>query len=490
LKKLQPITFITLLLISSAFILYVNVKTAKATFPTHQGNLILNENNVTLIEGNFNINGSIIIQENATLILRNALVNFTQTFGYQFNITLSKPDGNPRILIENTTINANNKMYMHVYGNSSAKISKLTAPDVALNLNDDSTTIIDESTIYRMGIAGNTNINMSNSLLMFDLGTYDNSSIEISNSTLGSIHAEGGYTVNLSNSTIKYHLAPRAYSANISITELQPGFFTYWNFRLNCSVTVAKDGKASNITLTNTQVNGWLLYLWRLSKATINNSRLKDIFAYDLTAITINNSIIYSIHAYDNAYIETYNSIIYSADLYENSKLWLINSTSDSTQHYDKSTTYIASILSIHVIDSIDQNVPLANVTATYENGTIADKALTSMDGTATLKLIEKIINASSEQTIKNYNINATYQTYSTTTRIDITENKEIILKLENLIVPELSLTTILLLLTAITIFTVKKKVWLDFYTEKFLAAAARSIRSIIPSRFKSHATT
>jgi uncharacterized protein YrrD len=342
-----------------------------------------------------------------------------------------------------------------------------------------------------MGIAGNTNINMSNSLLMFDLGTYDNSSIEILNSTLGSIHAEGGYAVNLSNSTIKYHLAPRAYSANISITELQPDFFTYWNFRLNCSVTVAKDGKASNITLTNTQVNGWLLYLWQLSKATINNSKLKDIFAYDLTAITINNSIIYSIHTYDNAYIETYNSIIYSADLYENSKLWLINSTSNSTQHYDKSTTYIASILSVHVIDSIDQNVPLANVTAAYENGTIADEALTSMDGTATLKLIEKIINASSEQTIKNYNINATYETHLTTTRIDITENKKIIVKLENLIVPELSLTTILLLLTAVTILTLllRKKGLLDVYAEKFLAAAARSIRSIFPSRFKSHST-
>lgn len=39
----------------------------------YQGNLILNGNNVTLIEGRFDINGSIIVEENATLILRNAV---------------------------------------------------------------------------------------------------------------------------------------------------------------------------------------------------------------------------------------------------------------------------------------------------------------------------------------------------------------------------------------------------------------------------------
>jgi hypothetical protein len=332
---------------------------------------------------------------------------------------------------------------------------------------------------------------MSNSLLMFDLGTYDNSLIEISNSTLGSLHAEGGYAIKLSNSTIEYHLAPRAYSANLTVSELKPGYFTYWNFQQNCSATVAADGKVSNITLINTQINGWLLYLWQRSKAMVTESTLKDIFAYDLTAITINNSIIYSLRGYNNANIQIYNSQLYEAELHNDARLWLINSTSHTAQHYDKSKTYIAWLLQAHVIDSIEQNVPLANVTATYQNGTIATQALTGTNGTATLTLIEKIISASGEQTTKNYTIKASYETYSTNTTINITENKEITLKLENLIVPELPPTVTLLLLVTTTLLTLKfrkKKGHIDVYHEKFIATS-RSIRPILPSRPKSHAT-
>ncbi|MEM3731352.1 MAG: carboxypeptidase-like regulatory domain-containing protein [Candidatus Bathyarchaeia archaeon] len=455
-KQLMPIALTVLLLINS--IALTNIQTTKATIQLHQGDLILSNSDVVLIEGNFEINGSIIIQENATLILKNAIINFTQTEGYQYNVTLQ--NGSPRLQVENTTINTNNHMYIHIYSNSTAKINKLTSPAVALDINEQPTVTIENSTIYRMAAGGNSNLNMSNSLLLFDLGTYDNTKIEISNSTLGSIHAEGGQTINVSNSTIIYHIAPRAYSTNLSINQLKPGFFTYWNFRQNCSVTTAPTGKASNITIKNTQVNGWLLYLWLLTNATITQSKIKDIFTYGSTTVTANNSIFYSIHAYDNTHIEAHNSEIHEAELHKNAKLWLINSTIHTTTHYDESKTYIAWLLSVHVIDSIGQNVPYANVTATYANGTIAHKTSTNIEGTTTFKLIEKIITATGEQTIKNYNITANYEEHSTTTTIDITENKEITLKLENLIIPELSFATILLLIAAasILILTFRKR--------------------------------
>jgi len=55
-----------------------NIPQIKASSDIHQGDLVLVGNNVTVIEGQFDINGSILVEENATLILRNAVLNFTQ----------------------------------------------------------------------------------------------------------------------------------------------------------------------------------------------------------------------------------------------------------------------------------------------------------------------------------------------------------------------------------------------------------------------------
>lgn len=76
--------------------------------PVYLGDLYLSDNDVYVIEGVFNINGSIIVEENATLILENALLNFTQTAHGQFNMTFQNPkDGNPKLIVENASIGSN-----------------------------------------------------------------------------------------------------------------------------------------------------------------------------------------------------------------------------------------------------------------------------------------------------------------------------------------------------------------------------------------------
>ncbi len=56
----------------------------------YQGFLFLSGNNVTTIEGRFDINGSIIVEENATLIFRDAVISFLQIDNYQFLMTFRK----------------------------------------------------------------------------------------------------------------------------------------------------------------------------------------------------------------------------------------------------------------------------------------------------------------------------------------------------------------------------------------------------------------
>jgi len=449
---------VSFLLVTLTFFQQGIVPTTKASSLLHQGDLILTGNNVTIIEDRFDINGSIIVEENATLILRNAILNFTQARGYQFNMTFRNPsNGNPRLLVENTTITANNyNIYVHFYGNSSASINKLEASKVALNTYEFSTASIEYSTMYRMGIGGNSNLNLSNSVLPFDLGTYDDSNVNVFNCTLGSLHAEGGYSVNVSSSIFNYHVAPRTYSANFSITGLEPGFFNYWNFRLNCSLAVAPDGKASNIALTDTQVNGWIFYLRQFSNATITNSALKDISSYDFAVVSIyDSSLTSTVTNFDISRTYIYNSTADGVYSYEDSRIWLTNSTINNYKIYDQSEIYVSWYLYIHVVDSISQDVPLANVTATYPNATVAESKLTGENGWTRLKLVEKMMNTSGEYPIKNYTVEAKYEAYLSSTMVNMTGNKEIILLLEGLVVPEFTSSLILPVFVVATLLAV-----------------------------------
>lgn len=104
-RKFALIVLLSSLLLTLPFMYKGNIPKVKASPDVHQGDLILTGNNVTVIEGQFDINGSIIVEENAALILRNAVLNFTQVRDYQFNMTFSNPtNGNPKLLAENTTL--------------------------------------------------------------------------------------------------------------------------------------------------------------------------------------------------------------------------------------------------------------------------------------------------------------------------------------------------------------------------------------------------
>jgi hypothetical protein len=82
-RKLLFVILVSSLLLSLGLVRSGSSISVKASSDIHQGDLILTGNNVTTIEGRFDINGSIIVEENATLILINAILNFTQTSHWQ-----------------------------------------------------------------------------------------------------------------------------------------------------------------------------------------------------------------------------------------------------------------------------------------------------------------------------------------------------------------------------------------------------------------------
>jgi len=96
----------------------------------YQGDLILKDNiNYTIANEQFDINGSILIKENATLNLNNAKLNFTQQQPNQFNMTLQYPaNGNPRLQATNATITSTHPFNIYLHGNSTANTLNLYAP--------------------------------------------------------------------------------------------------------------------------------------------------------------------------------------------------------------------------------------------------------------------------------------------------------------------------------------------------------------------------
>lgn len=364
-----------------AIIRWNGVEWLESSTSIHQGDLIVNGDDVFVIEDErFEINGSIIIEENATLILENAIVNFTR--GALTGIYLQHPaNGNPRLRANNTTITRN--PYCRFYGNSSIVFSNCSI----------------------------------NAAIHFD----DESSGTISGSTLSSMQARGASTVSVSDSVIAYFDLVTT-SANSSISDLAPGLFDFWDFWLNCSVVVDPAGRAPHVTLTQTTVDHWSFSFQGASNARIRGSQ------------------IFSLHANGLSHASAYNCTIYSVDLYNSVLVELTNSTLSLHNLHNQATVCVRWYLDVHVADSTGQDVPSANVTAFFPNATVAESKLTGAHGWSRLTLTEKMMNLTDEYPVGNYTIEATYDIHSDDLTVNMTESQQIALTLEDFVIPEFAL--------------------------------------------------
>jgi hypothetical protein len=350
-RRLVLVLLVSFLLVAFAFVQRGNISVVKASSSIYQGDLILTGNNVTVIEGRFDINGSIIVKENATLILKNAIIDFTQAEDWEFGVFLRDPsNGNPRLEVANTTITSNHKFSIKLYQNSSAIVHdcQLTAPPG----------------FYCW------------------LWTFDSSTASFYNLTVYGLSSMSRSGVLIFNSTI------------VGLNIYDPCVASSYN----SAIDVANGYGSSLIS--------------------IDKSAIRDVQAFDSTIFRISDSAIDSIYGYNETAI------------------WLTNSTYGDSATSNQSKVFECWYLDIHVIDSIGQNVPSANVTGINPNATITDSKLTDANGWARLTLMEKMMNATGEYPFGNYTVEATYETHSNSTTVNMTENREDTLTLD-FVVPE-----------------------------------------------------
>lgn len=184
---------------------------------------------------------------------------------------------------------------------------------------------------------------------------------------------------------------------------------------MHCSLDVAPGGYSPEIQVNDSQIQSWSFGFFGSSNATVTNSTLEYLAAEGSSVAMVTNSTCSS----------------YLID-------W-------------EGEVYVHWYLDVHVVDSIGQHVPSANVTATYPNATVTQSKLTNTDGKAKLTLMEKMLNDTGEYPVGNYTVEATYDTYSDHTTVNMTENRQITLTLQDFIIPEFPSLLLFLPLSIIT---------------------------------------
>jgi hypothetical protein len=403
-----------------------------------QGDLVLQGNNITVIEGEFYMNGSIIVEENATLILRNALLNFTQTYDYQYSIILRNPaNGNPRLKVENSVITASDHyLYINLHDNSTGSVEVLEEgvfPRFMFRTYD--TSILSTANLDTRAIYGYdaSRIYVNDTTLWF-LHAYELSIVQAANCSIGQFIVDDSASVNILDSTLYYWLDVESDSVNCSINGISSGLVLSWNYILDCSVSVGLGGYAPNVTVQNTQIAEWIFDFLGASNVTVSNSTVRTLVTRETTIAQVSNSTTTWVYTHDS------------------SKTMLVNSTSNYYNTYHNSTISVWWFLDVHVIDSIDQDVPSAHVNASFQNATLAETKIVDAIGRTRLILLEKVMNATGDYPVGNYTVTATYGIYSDEVSVEITSNKEVLLQLDSLIIPEFPSVIIPLLFMTITL--------------------------------------
>jgi hypothetical protein len=230
---------------------------------------------------------------------------------------------------------------------------------------------------------------------------------------------------------------------NCSIDGLLPGFFALWSFEDWCSVETATGSQLPSVTLLECQVTQWEFRFEGVSNVQTAQSELRRLSLAGGSEAHVHNSSIEFLFVDDNA------------------TMWFINSTYDVDTINDKARIMRSWYLDVHVIDSIGQDVPSANTTINYSNGSVLMSEFTDANGRVTTILLEWIRNETGEYPIGAYGIEATYAAYSNSTTIIMTGNQQVTLELGDFIIPELpyfAILTLLALSAFVTILIHKKR--------------------------------
>jgi hypothetical protein len=359
--------FILLLMITSAFIiahLKVNIPTVRAAPPIHQGDLIISGNDVFTIKGEtFIINGSIRVTENATLELKDAVINFTQRIDNDHGILFYS--GNTKLKADNVTIISTYDTFMVLDTNCSANVDDLHSPmRIYLEL-------------------FNANLNMSNSEVHWYFGS--DSNVTISNCEIKDIKSWGD-DILISESTIGpcYVVSSSIMTHNSTIEDInatgKASIFVLNNLIVNGSVSLYGNAtlhledaflelsqihdEESNMTFNDysslqsvsSEVNSdhvFIMYFYGESTASVNGlvmpTSLARLYAFDESVLNLNAFTSRYLRAFNDSIITLSNSAPYYLRSYYRANFYIYNCTIQKQYAFDLGHVHISK--SVYTVD-------------------------------------------------------------------------------------------------------------------------------------------
>jgi len=281
--------------------------TAEYESVVHEGNLTIAGNEVFLIDGSdFRQNGSVLVKDNATLVVRNA--RYYQTAAYYEYIILRD---HARMAFEN----------------SSAIFSQ--APDVKISVLNQTTMNITDSS-------------MTNSLGGLWIWMEQDASLHMQSSNISS-HGDGGRVITdhdcqaeIQNSTLDLAVCWARSVANISDSAIIEG---------------AKAWSTAQVLISNCLVD----YLWAYQscRMEVRNTTVLSSAPYEVALRSSDNANVYffycsledNINVAASAKVRLRDSSVRNVSAYGNSVVWLVNTTAEKTYTEDQAMIYNFSTL-------------------------------------------------------------------------------------------------------------------------------------------------
>lgn len=458
---------------------------------------------------------SLYLYGNSTVALSDSLVDYLYAYDYANTLLTNSAvtygfyisfRSNSNVSI--TSLHSSRIGYWNLYTNETVTrayvnctISNSWVNAWSINAYDSSVISVQGSTLDTIYCYGSSALGLTDSTINNVYG-YDFSKIEVENCTIsylggysqsvmsvnGSIIRYGVYCYDNSKWTIKdSSIQSRLYlefeeTSQVSDIFSPKGLINRWSPNENATATRI----FINVNLLNTTVNAWRFYIRAFSTVSFNNSSIEVLYTYNLSVTTLRNCTVETLYtygasqllvdsifedqssmgylyAYDESSVVITKSSVAIVYAYQYSYIELVGSFYGTLYLQDNARALVRWFLEVHVVDSIGQDVPAADVLARYANGTLAGSKTTDPNGIATLILSEKTMNATYEYPFGSYTARAVYGSHIKETTVDMIKNRQIILSLQDFTIPEIPLFVIVPLLMFVTLLMLvayRKKIW------------------------------
>jgi hypothetical protein len=245
----------------------------------------------TIENGRYVLNDTITIKENATLIIRNAVLEFNMTYStilYTY---------------DNATIDMLNASISHVFGyfyayfydkTSSAIGDSMFSGSSYFYFYDTSTTFIANSKAYRFRAYENATVTIANTGAQY-FYCYGFSKSSIISSQISYLYVYDSSSLFIADSIVSDSTTIE-FERNSSLSLALPrGYVEQWSLYDDNVVTVA----SINLTIMNTRVSPWNVYCYDTSKISIADSAIDNLGAYGNSTVTLENCTASYVYVYD-----------------------------------------------------------------------------------------------------------------------------------------------------------------------------------------------